>query len=668
MKELSDNKLSVIIQRAISNSEHLTDGKLQSERREVDQYYRGELPKPQHSGDSKYVSRDVFETVDSMRSTVIEAFTANQRVVFFQPEKGETVDDAKQATEYCRHVFFKENSGEDILYDVLTDGLTKRLSVVKVWHESLEEEEEYEFEALTLDELGEVVMQYSEFEFTETEITDEGLYSGSFTVPLHSSRVVVETIQPEDFLVSSRTADLKDAKYCIHRVTKSKSDLLKEGYDKAKINEISFSGSRDIDMDYEKQMRFEAVDDIISTDDGYDESVKEVIVYEAFIRLDMDGSGKNSLWKIVYAGGEILEKEKVSRMPFASFVPLPIPHTFFGDNYAKSVIPVQNARTVLVRQIINHSLITNNPRMQVLNGTVRNPNELLDNRLGGVVNVRRMDGLSPIPQAPLNPFVFNLIQMIDEDKEEVSGISKLSQGMNKDAISTQNAQGMVEQLISQSQQRQKVIARRFGKFVRELYHLIYSTAIDYVDEAEFIAVTGNYVEVNPTEWKDRSVASVELTLGYGEREQEANRWLEMDQYFSQDPTLAPAYGYDKRYEVLSRASEARGVEDLGNLLTPPDQMQPPEPSPMEQMQMKQMEAQVALTQAQAQSMVSKAETDRLKAEADLIKAKADATAKAEGQSLDERRFAHEATMDKREMEMAKALPTENQKASLGYNQ
>ena len=667
-EKLTDDQLASILQQAISNSEHLIDGKLAKERMEVERYYRGELPKPLHSGDSKYVSRDVFDSVDSMRSTVLESFLAHSRIVFFRPEKGESVEGAKQATEYCRHVFFKENPGEDIMYDALTDGLMKRMSVAKVYYENLKEDEEYEFEGLTAEELNMQVQPYEDFEFSEAEISENGLYSGTFRVEKDTKKICVEVIQPEDFMVSSRTADIKDAKYAIHRVSKTKSQLLKEGYPEKKIEQITFSGAKDVDMDYEKQSRFEPIDDIISTDEGYQDAVQDVVVHEVYIRLDMEGAGKEKLHKVVLAGGVILEKETVARMPFASFVPLPIPHTFFGENFAQSVIPIQNARTVLIRQIINHTLITNNPRLQVLNGTVQNPNELTENRIGGIVNVRRMDGISPIMQAPLNPFVFNLIQMIDEDKEEVTGISKLSQGMSKDAISTQNAQGMVEQLISQSQQRQKIIARRFGKFLRELFHLIYSTAVDYIDEADYVAVTGAYVPVNPTEWKERTAASIELALGYGEQAAESAKWTEIDQYFSQDPTLSAGYGYDRRYEVITRALEKRGIEDVRSLLTPPEEMKPPEPSPMEQLQMEQLKAQVEFQKAQAQAMISKAETDRMKAQADLIKAQADAQKKAADQQLGQAQFRHEVFIDTEELKAAKALPQSQAKASFNPNE
>ena len=666
-KGMSDERLAAILEKAIANSQHLHDGRLATERKTVLEYYRGEKPLPMHAGDSKYVSRDVFDAVDSMRATVIEAFSAGSRTVTFRPEKGETVDDAKVATEYCRHVFYKKNRGDDIKYEVLTDGLMNRLSVVKVRYVEMTEDEEFTFDALTPEELTYQVSAYSEFEFKEANYTPEGLMSGTFMVPKKSHKIEIEVIQPEDFMVSSRAASLAIAKYCIHRTEQSKSNLLKMGYDKAKVEKIQFSGKANMDLDYEKELRFDFMDDIVSTDDDYDESVMQVILYEVYIRLDMDGSGTNRLWKICYAGKEILSKEEVSRMPFAAFVPLPTPHTFAGENYAMSVIPMQNARTVLIRQIINHSLITNNPRQQVMNGTLANPSELLENRIGGIVNVRRMDGIAPIPQAPLNPFVFNLINMIDEDKEEVTGISKLSQGLSKDAISTQNAQGMVEQLISQSQQRTKIIARRFGVFMMDLYSLIYDVARDHISQDEFTAVTGETFDVNPQDWIERSAASVELTLGYGEAMQESDKWAQIDNYLTNDAELKRGYDYAHRYEVIKRSMEARGVADIMSILTPPDQLPPPEPSPAEKMQMEQLQAQIEYQKAQGQALIMKAETDRMKAQTDLIKAQAEARHKDNDTAIESEKFLHEQFVDLEELRLAKTVPETQQRASFNPN-
>ncbi|MDO5647369.1 hypothetical protein [Paracoccus sp. (in: a-proteobacteria)] len=655
-KKLTKDEISAVIAKAISNSEHFTDSKLASERSNVLSYYRGEAPKPLHKGDSKYVSRDVFDSVDSMRSTVLEAYSASNRIVYFRPERGETVDDAKQATEFTQQVFFRDNAGEDLLYSTCTDALLGRIGVLKVFYDEETLEDDFEFEALTPEELTAAVSQHDSYEFVETEITPEGLYSGTYRVFTHKKGIKVIAIPPEDFLIASGAETIQTARFVCHRSLKTRSWFV-ETYGETVAEKMRYGASSDHLFDYEKSQRMYSIGSGLM-DDGHDPATAEAAFYECYIRADLEGGGKARLWKVSYAGGEVLDKERVSVVPFAAYVPLPIPHTYIGDNFAAAVIPVQNARTVLIRQIINHSLMTNNPRQQVLNGTLANPAELLDNRLGGIVNVRRLDGIAAIPQAPLNPYVFSLIQMIDEDKEEVTGISKLSQGLNKDAISSQNAEGMVEQLISASQQRTKTIARRFGVFMKDLFFLIYNTAVDHMDQQTVVELSGVEAEVNPAHWKHRSAASIELTLGYGEREREAQKWQGIDAMFSQDPMLAPQYTYDRRYQVIRRGLEQIGVEDLETFLTPPEEVQPPEPDPMQELQMEMLKTQIEYAKAQATAMTAKAETDRMKAETDRMRIQSDTATRRFDSDTKRQKVENDFWVDQEELRLAEAADTQ----------
>ena len=150
-------------------------------------------------------------------------------------------------------------------------------------------------------------------------------------------------------------------------------------------------------------------------------------------------------------------------------------------------------------------MITNNPRYQVVKGGLTNPRELIDNRVGGIVNVSRPDAIAPMPQAPLNPFIFQTIQMLDDDKEENTGVSRLSQGLNKDAISKQNSAAMVEQLATMSMQRQKIIARNFANsFLKPLYQMIYQLVVENEQEGKIFEVAGDYVPIRPSDWGSRT--------------------------------------------------------------------------------------------------------------------------------------------------------------------
>jgi hypothetical protein len=127
------------------------------------------------------------------------------------------------------------------------------------------------------------------------------------------------------------------------------------------------------------------------TDDTVDleNSSNTYLIYHCYAKLDIDGTGIPKLWYICKCAQVILKKERVSMRPFAAFVPLRKAHSFYGNSFAAKVIPIQNARTVLTRSILDHAVITNNPRYKVVKGGLMNPKELMDNRVGGIVNVTR---------------------------------------------------------------------------------------------------------------------------------------------------------------------------------------------------------------------------------------------------------------------------------------
>jgi hypothetical protein len=311
-------------------------------------------------------------------------------------------------------------------------------------------------------------------------------------------------------------------------------------------------------------------------------SSKLFVIYETFANLDIDNSGETSLWRIVHSGNVILEKEQVERHPFKSFAPLPIPHSFYGGNFAAKAIPIQNAKTILSRSILDHAVLANNPRFGVVKGALTNPRELLDNRIGGLVNVTRADGIFPLPQAPLNPFVFQTIEMLDSDKEDVTGVSRLSQGLNKDAVSSQNSQGMVEQLISASMQRQKTIARAFAQqFLKPLYLEVYRLVLENEDRECIAQIAGQFVPVKPSDWAKQRDVTMDLRLGYGEKDQLAAEYIQFGQILASDQVAAPLFGIEQRANLYKYVMELKGHKNTAQFMraVTPDDLNPP-PDPM----------------------------------------------------------------------------------------
>lgn len=604
-KKLTDEELVAKLDQNLKSGVSHYDTVLSRERSECLDYYHGKLPKPVHAGNSKYVSMDVYDAVESAKATILEVFSAGNEIAEFTPQNADDVEMAKIASVYTDYVIFRQNPGFEVFSNVLHDGLLSRVGVAKVYWDKCYEDQEEVFENVDVNEL-ETALEANDLELKDSTLDPvSGMVSGTVVRRLDKSQVRIDPIPPEEFLISTTAKSLADTNFCAHRVKKTVADLVNMGLTVEEASAVPDDGFKEMYED-DKLARFQDLNNGHSDKDiDYQLQMKEKTVHECYIRIDIEGNGYPKLWKITKAGEHILDKQEIDRVPFVPFIPLPIPHAFYGSNFASKVIPIQNARTTLVRGILDHTVITNNPRYQVVKGALVNPREMLENRVGGLVNVTRPDGIMPLQQASLNPFVFQTIQLLDEDKEDTTGVSKLSQGLNKDAVSKQNSQAMVEQLVGLSQQRQKIIARNFAnQFVIPLYLEVYKLVIENEDQAKVIEVAGNYIEVDPSKWEARTDVTVSLKLGYGEKERDAAQLMGLHQFLSQDPKAQPFYDVPQAYAVITDYMKMIGVKD-SKYLKPINEVQPPQPDPM-------MMAELEKTKAETAALTQKSQLEMMR--------------------------------------------------------
>jgi hypothetical protein len=613
-KPLTDEEAMTLVNQKVKESVSWYDSRLSKERQRVINYYNSVLPKRQHLGSSPYISTDVYDSVESMRSQICETFSANpDNLISFPALHAQDVESSRIATEYANHCFFAENAGLKIMSDWTHDGLTARTGVVKAFWEKNVKEEEHEVPAGTPYHVIQGLAAQSDISELDVDIdphTALSKHGGKATRSTDTSKVVVENVPPEEFLISPRCPNILKADACSHRTLKSKADLLKMYPAKeTEIEELHYDDDKGLDLGPEVLARNMPVETTQALDNPIQKEVEKVMLYESYVRMDWhDGKGVK-LYKIVHVNEVLFEREEVDRAPFYEFCPLPISYMFYGNNFAARVIPYQNARTVLTRAILDHTAITTNPRWGVVKGGLLNPREMLENRLGGIVNMTRPDAVKALEQANLNPFVFQTLEMLKSNKEESTGISSLSQGLNKDAISTQNSAALVDNLVTLSQTRQKMIARQFARALSDLYIGIYKLVLDNQDKEKqkIIKVTGDFVPVTTKDWIDRDTCSVALHLGYGERDREAAKYAGL--YKSLKEGAGSLFQPQNEYNLLRDGMKTAGFQNFADYITTPDKVPPPQPDPikMGEVQAKTITANAAKTTADANAQRTQAE-------------------------------------------------------------
>lgn len=626
-KPLTADDAMTLVNQKVKECVGWYDSRLSKERQRVINYYNGVLPKRQHLGSSPYISTDVYDSVESMKAQLVETFAANpDNLIAFPALGAQDVESSREATEYCNHVFFAENPGLKIMNDWGHDGLTARTGVVKAFWEKRIKDEEHDVPEGTPYSTVQGLASHPDISELNVDIDPKTQLSkagGKATRTTDTSQVVCEPVPPEEFLISPRCPNILMADVCAHRTLKSKADLLKLYPSmKEEIETLHYDDDKGLDLGPEVLARNMPVETTQALDNPIQPEVEKVMLYESYCRMDWhDGQGVK-LWKVVHVNDVLFDKEVVDRVPFYDFAPLPIPYMFYGNNFAARVIPYQNARTVLTRAILDHTSITTNPRWGVVKGGLINPREMLENRLGGIVNMTRPDAVKALEQASLNPFVFQTLEMLKGNKEESTGISALSQGLNKDAISTQNSAALVDNLVTLSQTRQKMIARSFARSLSDLYIGIYKLVLDNQDKEKpkIIKVTGNFVPVTTRDWIDRDTCSVALHLGYGERDREAAKYAGL--YKSLKEGAGPLFQPKNEFNLLRDGMKVAGFQNFADYITQPEQVpqQKPDPIKLAEVQAKGKLADAAVTTANSNAQRNQAEAqfDQMKGQLDEL--------------------------------------------------
>ena len=611
VSEINDDELLASLENNINAADSYAESEIGHQRDKGHRYYYGQPLGNERAGRSQHVSMDVFDGVESVKAMLMETFTADRNICKFDPQTAEDFMPAKMATALTNYIFYRENNGTKILHDVIHDALIAKTGIVKRYYKTDYQYEEETFEGVdepsfnmliqdpnvTLLEIDEQVTTGQIQDPQTGQIIDipQKQYSGEIARKIDKSRICIETIPPEDFLVSPRATDENDADFCSHRTSRTRGELLSEGFDAeivARLNE-------DNDLFEDGGLGRDSVDGF-RKDDHYDSDHdrQHVTIYESYIKKYRDDLKKCVYLKVLHSRNVLLDKEIVSEKPFRYFTPFPLPHRFHGMSLADVLFDIQKTQSSLKRGVVDHTFMTNTSRFIANLSLVKNPRDLLDNRVGAVIDVNSPNPESvvrPLPMPNLSGTVFQAIENLEVEKESRSGMSRMSRGMDTTAVSKQNSSDLITTFMNASNRRIMVMARNLAEnFLKPLMHDIYKLAVEYEGE-KAIQLDGQFVPVNPEFLGDRTEMSVAVALTPDEQAQEAQMLLSLDQQFSMnpaDPTVGGMYGAPQRHAMLSRAFELLNIKSSAMYLSDPN-------GPEFQQQQQQMQQQQQQAEEQA---------------------------------------------------------------------
>lgn len=558
------------------------DGKPSKDRREAMQFYNGvNLDVYGDSGDglSTVVSRDVMESIESVMPPLLRPFVAGEEVVSFDPVQAEDEEATRQATEYVNHVFKRGNNVLDVAQTALKDGLLFRLGVAKTVMEEEEDGGPETFAGLADAELMALrATAQAEGRDVAGDIAQDpvtGLYSATLG-PRKRKCYRVHVIAPDEFLYEERLASLKAATFLGHSKAVALGDLIAMGLDEKTCKALKSGKPTE-----EQDTRFQDEDD--NGDDWKDDDLaRPVWVDECYIRCDYQGDGVLE-WRKVLLGGQektLLLDEPAEDHPYSTWTPIPVPHKLVGLSYFDLTREIQINKTAIQRELNNAMYLANRPMRAVLKGKA-DIDALLNPSVGGIVQVSELGAVANLPSggdAAFGPGL-QMIEYMDGLREARTGVTRYNQGMDSNSLN-KTATGM-NIISSNSQQRQELVARQFGEFLKDVFQKMLALVKQHASEADVAKLRGQFVP-----WPTDYDANVSVGLGTNNKDQLVGHLMALSQIDDKivqlqqglnGPLLTAANVYEKLKDIV----QAMGIKNDRYYTNPEDAQQQQQPQPQQ---------------------------------------------------------------------------------------
>jgi hypothetical protein len=619
-EEKSDADLDLLA--AIESAESLcygadVVGDLSDDRARSIDDYMGRPYGNEVAGRSQVVSRDVYDTIEWIKPSLIRIFTSGDRVAEFDPVGPEDEAQAEQETDYINHVLTDKNNFFTLCYEWFSDALlTKNAYALAYWDTSRQVETET-FSGLTDLQLSQIAqdgqLEIVAYEKRQSSPSVDQLGQPVHPQTLHDVKIKrtreykgVKTcvLPPENCLISENLEGMsvRNADFFEFFEDLTISEIRKRGFD---IDEDISDDIRSIDTT-EGRARDQFSENISTRNQGSGIN-RRVRLRTLWIKYDYDGDGIAEMRMIMMVGREILFNDESTGVQVSCIVPTILAHRHPGLSVRDMIHDLQLIKTTIWRQTLDNLYLANNGRYGISDKV--NLEDMLTSRPGGVVRVS--GGASPVQEIlPLvHPFVagqsLEVLDYTDRIIEHRTGTNQSFTGVDPNALSKAHSGVAIAQLSSAAAQRVELIARVFAEGVKELFHIVHELCIRHDHNTNVVRLKGQWVNVNPSEWKRRTDLRISVGLGTGNREQMMQN---LGVILQEQKALLPLglATPEKIYNAQIELVKAAGFPNADKFWAkPPPGMPPQPPAP---------EAIKAQTEVQLAQLKEQFETQRLQME------------------------------------------------------
>lgn len=650
--------------------ENASDDYLDDERAVALDFYNGEPFGDEEEGRSQLVTRDVAEVVDYMTISLLRTMVSGDNVVEFEHSDG---DLAQIVTVAVNQRFFQDQDGYRVIADWIKAGLLEKSAIVK----SVAVKKPPIRREAVLDLVAFADLTNSGYEIVSSQPLADDAFDVAWLEPSpEPTRFLDIPVPNEEAEIAIDATDLDDdCEYWAHVTPKTLSQLEEMGFDTSIVTNLGL-GEADTALSDARDGRGRKKSySYMGTRTGQS---RKVLLREEYCRFDYNGDLINERLVVHRVGDQILQRRDggepsiypQDEQPGVLWCPFPMPYRLVGQSLADKVMDIQRTRSVALRQTMDGFYFANNPRTYLHEDSAGDNtiDDLLTVRPGAVV---RWKG-SVKPETNSGSFDaasgISLMEVLNGERESRTGITRLNQGIDADALN-KTATGTALMQAS-GQQIEEYLARNFveafGKLMLKKYRLMRLHA-----EPFQMMFGGEMITVKPAEWPESMDIRARVGLGSGRKEQRLAYRMELLNIQKEAlATKSSLVDEQKIYNNLEGVVADAGLGDVDDYFNDPAAMPPREEQPDPAM----LEA-----QAKAQIEAEKLKTEQEKIQIDAMlkerqqqndaaiaqqKNEQDMQIKAESAALDAQlkrdRAIEEASLAREKFEFEKELARERQ--------
>ena len=644
LKAKTELEIESIVQAAIDDAVDFVESEISEDRITAQRYYDGEVDIGYEDGRSKVVATKVRDTVRAIKPSLMRVFLSTARPVEFMPHGPEDVNMAEQATDYV-HYEFQRSNGYRVLNDAFHDALIKKQGIVKAYWEEMPEAEIYTYTNLSDDEYTFLVQDddVTVLEHTveqEMSMDEQGV---EMKTPVHSAKVSrkayagclkIESVPPEEFFVDRNCRTLEDAHVVVHRSDMRASDLIAMGFEADEILKLdSFDAGTEMTEAerYERQGYEDSFNETSS-----DPSMRSVTLTEAYMRMDVDGTGVAVLHRFLCGGTKykLLDYELADELPFAKFEVDPEPHTFYGRSIADLVLDDQDAATSILRGILDNVAMTNNPRVGIVDGAV-NIDDVLNNEIGAIVRMRQAGAVQDLAVPFTAGQTLGALTYLDQLVEGKTGVSRASMGLDPDAMQS-TTKAAVQATVQAAAGQVEVMVRDLADGARDLFGLMLRLLQKNMEDGAMMRMNGRFQPVDPKAFDIDMDVTINVGLGTGREEEKTNALaMALQQQTMVYQTYGPMNGLVSLTNIRNTLTDMLASSGIRNAdryfapITPEIEMQLMQMQQQQQAMMAQQgqsqDPATAMVQAEAMKAQTRAQVDMQRAQMDDARKREDMT-------------------------------------------